>query len=176
MKTSLSFCGLSTRKLEDSPTRTTAYFLSGELDLLLLLLQPSYNYHSHRMNMRSLFWSFCLSHFSGNVVCLLLVLPNRRSSTWSSYPTRQGIPLTQPSSSTSDNTVLHSSLLNNTVADIVYKQGDSYGEFSAYIHDSYRYGLMEPLLQWAVNLGIEFAHGTEIVADEHGDWVLKFGE
>lgn len=44
------------------------------------------------------------------------------------------------------------------------------------MYDNYRYGFMEPLLQWAVNSGVEFSPGTEIVADEFSDWGMELVE
>jgi hypothetical protein len=70
---------------------------------------------------------------------------------------------------------LSSSLLNNTTA-FSYGPTDNDQDFAAFIYDNHRYAFMEPLLQWAVNSGVEFAHGTEIVADEHGDWGVELVE
>jgi len=80
-----------------------------------------------------------------------------------------------PSSALVTTTTLGSNLFNNTTASF---NGipDKDLDFSAYLYDDYRYGLMEPLLQWAVNSGVEFAHGTEIVADERGDWGVELVE
>lgn len=67
---------------------------------------------------------------------------------------------------------LHSSTLNDTLSG-PFDNPDNGGEFSDFIYEDYRYAFMQPLLQWAVNLGIEFAPGTEIVADSEGDWSVE---
>jgi len=55
----------------------------------------------------------------------------------------------------------------------VYGGDSNEEEFSAYMHDDYRYGFMERLLQWAVDCGVEFAQGVEIVSDNSGDWGME---
>ncbi len=64
---------------------------------------------------------------------------------------------------------LQSTPINTTF----YDYAESDGEFSAYPSDDYRYAFMEPLLQWAVNSGVEFAPGTEIVAGDGGNWGIE---
>ena len=80
-----------------------------------------------------------------------------------------------PSSALETTTTFGSNLFNNTATSFD-GPADKDQDFSAYLYDDYRYGLMEPLLQWAVNSGVEFAHGTEIVADDRGDWGVELVE
>ena len=107
----------------------------------------------------------CLQCLGASVSSLLT--PNQRTT-----PSFRRIT---PSSALETTTTLGSNLFNNTTA---FSNGlpEKDLDFSAYLYDDYRYGLMEPLLQWAVDSGVEFAHGTEIVADEHGDWGVELVE
>jgi hypothetical protein len=68
--------------------------------------------------------------------------------------------------------ILQSSMLNDILSGPI-DNSDNNGELSSNMYEDYRYASMQPLLQWAVDSGIEFAPGTEIVADSEGDWGIE---
>ena len=69
--------------------------------------------------------------------------------------------------------ILQSSTMNYPLPGPVENSGND-GEFSnSIMTKDYRYASMAPLLQWAVDSGVEFAPGTEIVADAEGDWSVE---
>lgn len=106
----------------------------------------------------------CLRHGRGGLSFLPLTPPQSISTLKRTYRGDKDVRLVR--------NILQASTSNDTLYGPL-DGSESDGEVSAYMSEDYRYDFMQPLLQWAVNSGVEFAPGTEIVADSEGDWSVE---